>query len=260
MLRKAIATDPRWPNTQARLGLMLAETGRLSEAMAYTQQATAEDVNVSWAPANAFINCGAGQTERGILDIRSFMRLFPESQYAGTLAVTCFLDAGRWADAGKTLDSVPRTWIVKRDEAHAFLKAAQFHQPGDVAEARRLALAEAEDGPNVSDSIDVLSNLGFVDEAFTVAKKFDPETSHEPSSFLFYPITAPLRRDPRFIALAARIGLVRYWKESGHWPDFCLDPALPYDCKVEAARLTGAATPADATGSPPPSPGALPKR
>jgi hypothetical protein len=37
--------------------------------------------------------------------------------------------------------------------------------------------------------------------------------------------------------LAARLGLVDYWRSSGHWPDFCADPGLPYDCKAEAARL-----------------------
>ena len=24
---------------------------------------------------------------------------------------------------------------------------------------------------------------------------------------------------------------------AGHWPDFCSEPDLPYDCKAEAAKL-----------------------
>jgi len=43
-------------------------------------------------------------------------------------------------------------------------------------------------------------------------------------------------RDPRFIELAMRIGLVDYRQSSGHWPDFCADPKLPYDCRAEARR------------------------
>ncbi len=39
------------------------------------------------------------------------------------------------------------------------------------------------------------------------------------------------------MALAARIGLVDYWRSTGEWPDFCFDPRLPYDCKAEAAKL-----------------------
>ena len=27
-----------------------------------------------------------------------------------------------------------------------------------------------------------------------------------------------------------------YWQSSGHWPDFCTDATLPYDCRTEATR------------------------
>jgi hypothetical protein len=57
---------------------------------------------------------------------------------------------------------------------------------------------------------------------------------------LFTPSAAPLRRDRRFMALANRLGLVDYWRASGHWPDFCAEPGLPYDCKAEAAKLARA--------------------
>jgi hypothetical protein len=57
-------------------------------------------------------------------------------------------------------------------------------------------------------SLIVLSTLGDVDFAFTVA---------------------------RFMPLARDIGLVDYWRNCGHWPDFCATAA--YDGKKEAARL-----------------------
>jgi hypothetical protein len=43
-----------------------------------------------------------------------------------------------------------------------------------------------------------------------------------------------LRRDSRFAALCARIGLVDYWTSSGHWPD-CVDE-VPYDFRAECAK------------------------
>jgi hypothetical protein len=45
-------------------------------------------------------------------------------------------------------------------------------------------------------------------------------------------------RDPRFLQLCAKLGLVRYWLESGSWPD-CAD-VVPYDFRAEARRLAGA--------------------
>jgi hypothetical protein len=49
-----------------------------------------------------------------------------------------------------------------------------------------------------------------------------------------------MRRDPRFMPLAARFGLPQYWLASGEWPDFCSEPGLPYDCKAEAGKAVAA--------------------
>lgn len=54
------------------------------------------------------------------------------------------------------------------------------------------------------------------------------------SGVWFRPAFSDLHRDPRFLLIAARFGLARYWIESGRWPDFCFDPGTPYDCKVAA--------------------------
>ena len=51
----------------------------------------------------------------------------------------------------------------------------------------------------------------------------------------FRPALSGLRHDPRFMQIAAKAGLVSYWKASGHWPDYCSEPDLPYKC-VEAAN------------------------
>jgi DNA-binding winged helix-turn-helix (wHTH) protein len=59
---------------------------------------------------------------------------------------------------------------------------------------------------------------------------------------LFWPEAAPLRRDPRFFAKMAEIGLVAEWERRGRWPDFCKDPGLRYNCQAEARRLLMATT------------------
>jgi hypothetical protein len=86
--------------------------------------------------------------------------------------------------------------------------------------------------------IQTLGVLGGVDLAFGVFAGGRP--LHDlgyATDILFRPGMASIRRDRRFIALAAKIGLVGYWRESGAWPDFCLDPQLPYDCSAEADKL-----------------------
>jgi tetratricopeptide (TPR) repeat protein len=86
--------------------------------------------------------------------------------------------------------------------------------------------------------IQTLGQFGRVDQAYRL---FGPPAAMTrlsgASDVLFRPPMASIRRDRRFMTLAARIGLLRYWRDSGVWPDFCLDPGLPYNCRAEAAKL-----------------------
>ncbi len=96
----------------------------------------------------------------------------------------------------------------------------------------------------------VLADLGFPDDAFRMADQWARTrlTAFDSPQYLFFPSAGPhsdvfpaaLRSDPRFIALAAKIGLVDYWRSTGNWPDFCTEPGLPYDCKAEAAKVAAA--------------------
>lgn len=56
---------------------------------------------------------------------------------------------------------------------------------------------------------------------------------------LFRPELKTFRRDPRFMLVAKKEGLLDYWQKSGKWPDFCFEEELPYDCKAEAAKVSG---------------------
>jgi hypothetical protein len=80
-----------------------------------------------------------------------------------------------------------------------------------------------------------LGNFGRVDQAYQLLQdpKFRPLIN---TDALFRPDFAAIRADPRFMQVAARIGLVRYWQTSGYWPDFCKNEQLRYDCRAEAAK------------------------
>lgn len=58
------------------------------------------------------------------------------------------------------------------------------------------------------------------------------------SEVFFRPEFKEERRDPRFLRITHRAGLLDYWRQSGKWPDFCSEPGLPYNCKTEAAKLS----------------------
>lgn len=86
-------------------------------------------------------------------------------------------------------------------------------------------------------AVQALGEFHRTDEVFEWLGLYPPEVIAHSSYILFRPALADVRRDPRFMQVADRIGLVGYWQESGRWPDFCWEPGLPYDCRQEAARL-----------------------
>jgi hypothetical protein len=119
------------------------------------------------------------------------------------------------------------------------LVATKTRRPEAIAEARRQFLTSPARVPEALISrFQTLADLGLTDDAIHLADQWSrsPLTAFNAPKYLFQPGGERLRRDPRFIALAARLGLVDYWRATGKWPDFCAGPRLPYDCKAEAAK------------------------
>ena len=60
-----------------------------------------------------------------------------------------------------------------------------------------------------------------VDEAYDLLERWSVEKDLTEDTYVFFrPWMNNLRRDPRFVKLAKRLGLVDYWKQSGNWPVF----------------------------------------
>jgi hypothetical protein len=77
--------------------------------------------------------------------------------------------------------------------------------------------------------------MGDLDAAFRLAAQYPPGYPTTGTiSFLFEPMTAPMRKDPRFFALARRYGLLDFWKKTGRWPDFCQGARMT-ECQRAAA-------------------------
>lgn len=92
------------------------------------------------------------------------------------------------------------------------------------------------------------AGIGFATNAFAAFNRTDdffstllawprPDDIAIIAEVFFRPEFEEERRDPRFLRVAHRGGLLDYWRKSGNWPDFCFESDLPYDCKAEAAKL-----------------------
>jgi len=241
LLRKGVATDPGWPHTNGFLAQLLMETGRMRESTIYSAHAAAADLQIDWRPASAIMMCEAGLANDTIEDLKSRLAARPGDGNLTRALHSCYLTAGRYQEARAVYPPLAQAALVTETSLVDRLIAAMISRsPADRTEARRQALAlAAEPGPyHMGPAITSLAELGFLDDAFAVAARYEPGypmTGH--SSFFFSPSTAPMRRDPRFMPLMTKLGLAGFWRTTGRWPDFCADPGVPYDCKVEAARV-----------------------
>jgi hypothetical protein len=120
----------------------------------------------------------------------------------------------------------------------AALKASTSKEAAAKAGAVKAVMEAASTGSlGHGSALTLLTMLGDLDGAFAQAQLYKPVPPSAPP-YLFQPATAAMRSDPRFMQVAAKLGLVDYWRSTGKWPDFCSEPGLPYDCRAAAKTLT----------------------
>ena len=123
-------------------------------------------------------------------------------------------------------------------------------QDGDVATTRRVC--PLVQPPSFKRDLCLLAftHVGDLDDAFSMASQIFPDRIGKSSpdqdriwlddpyptdtDILTESAAAPLRRDPRFLALVRRLGMVAYWM-SGRLPDFCRPPHPEAMCRTLAS-------------------------
>jgi hypothetical protein len=219
---------------------LLDNVGRLREALTLKLVAHAAD---EWgAPktaqlARAYANMGdlaAARTwlqkgvqlwpnHSGVRRVRQYVAGFYE-QPADALAVFDSLDAQPSSDES---NAIWRTYVEARRAHSATAIAAAIEQIRAAADQGKIAREIA---------IMMIAGLGepqqAIDEANAALDHQELQTW-----FLFTPVTRNIRRDPGFVRLARRTGLIGYWRATGKLPDFCTDPASRSDCTAQLRAL-----------------------
>jgi DNA-binding winged helix-turn-helix (wHTH) protein/TolB-like protein len=237
-----VAKHPKEPlgGLYSTEGRLLDNVGRLREALTLKLVAHAAD---EWgAPktaqlARAYANMGdlaAARTwlqkgvqlwpnHSGVRRVRQYVAGFYE-QPADALAVFDSLDAQPSSDES---NAIWRTYVEARRAHSATAIAAAIEQIRAAADQGKIAREIA---------IMMIAGLGepqqAIDEANAALDHQELQTW-----FLFTPVTRNIRRDPGFVRLARRTGLIGYWRATGKLPDFCTDPASRSDCTAQLRAL-----------------------
>ena len=244
LLSRGLARAPSDAQLSLRYAQFLPEVGRLGEAITFAQRAVAHAPLVAhYAIYVPYFEAAVGDAKRARAGIDEVSRAWPDffGWWGFSLAIAEW--AGQTDEALAILNrGLAFASADEIDHSRGCILAMRSHSPRAIAAVARREEARSVVSQNgLRQAIDCLSPLGLVDTAFTLSERYQPNIyGSEGSAMFFFPPTAAMRRDPRFMKLAARIGLVDYWRSTGKWPDFCSEPGLPYDCKTEAAKLKAA--------------------
>jgi TolB-like protein len=244
LFNRALAEDPDWPHANGFLANTLRSVGRLEDAAVHYQRAAAVNPDsLDWGDMAAVGQIWIGQTDEAETAVTRLSEDWPKDDRVWASKVGLMAAEARWADVLAELShSHDHPGAIHAGELsllRATYTAMRSGAPADRAKAKDLNLSMSGDPGSAPRIIIDLALLGFLDDAFAQAERYAKSAAArgDDPAFLFWPGIGAMRRDRRFMPLAAEFGLVQYWQATGRWPDFCRDPNLPYDCKMEAARV-----------------------
>jgi DNA-binding winged helix-turn-helix (wHTH) protein/TolB-like protein/tetratricopeptide (TPR) repeat protein len=215
-------------------GTLLGNVGRLREALSYQLVAHAND---EWGPpktaklALIYANMGNLPAARGWL--QKAVQRWPN--HSGVRRVQLYV-AGFYEQPSRALALFNRLDAqASPDEKQGaiwrtYIEAKAAHSVFLTAEAIR-KIRQAADQDKISRETEVMmfAGLGEAKQAIAAAN-FALDHKQLQAWFLFTPVTRNLRQDPGFLGLAFRMGLIKYWRETGKLPDFCTDQASRSEC------------------------------
>jgi hypothetical protein len=239
VLEKGAKVDPDDGRIQMHLSDGFLSVGRMSDSVQAAQRGIQLEPGAPFTRQQYILALiYSGQFSKAKADIAAARQKWPsdsEIDYAD------FSLQFRYGDPRAALELLPR--IADSSDAdmapyRKFIAARLDPTAAKIDDAIAALEGQSLNKPAARNTVLLaLASFGRVDEVYELLedRSFQPFVQREA---LFRPDFAGVRADPRFMQVAARLGLVRYWRETGYWPDFCSRERLRYDCRAEAAKYT----------------------
>lgn len=220
---------------RAQTGLLLYEVGRIEEGIPHSQHVLEIDPFLPVGHmflARALSMAGRLQEAEAVLN-RGGERWPAHPALWGTRYSFLLFNGRPAAAAAFAMDpdslpsGMPRQAVKRRVR---IARAFETREPGLVAEVIASARAEAAADPkNAQFATAILALLGLKDDVFQILHRYYFQLERPLGRYerrytysLFAPALREVREDARFPALLDRIGLTRYWRETGTKPDYAL--------------------------------------
>lgn len=246
-IRHALDVHAGNPRLQIALAMVLLDVGRMRDAAALIVRAIAAGTP---SPVALYSRTGtlwsANQFDAADRSADEMIALYP--RHVGVWFTRCYLllFTGRADEAIAMIDSrgsrPPGIPDSDFEITRVGAVAVRSRAAADIDNAMRVHIEAAHHGSGyANNAMRFAAALGRLDDAFMLAnaiyfgRPFDPgelffteqqaayvARGNRPTDTLFEQPTAPMRRDARFEPLMQRLGIARYWQQSGSQPDYRL--------------------------------------
>jgi tetratricopeptide (TPR) repeat protein len=239
LAEKAVSLGPDNPDVLVTHAEFLSFIGRNSDAVDEARRA-AELNPLSPAYRSNLIQMltYSDQLPAAEEELRRAEQLWPGSP---TIDDARFRLHSRYGDARDALRMVQspdfrQTYPTQDIKAYllARINPTETNVESAIAAVRSSQLTE---GRKIGQLVQLLTDFGRDGEVYKMLLDLRPDQLRTMSPVFYRPNFREFRKDPRFMQLAVRAGLVDFWRKTREWPDFCNEPGLPYDCKKGAAKL-----------------------
>ena len=235
LIERATARHPDNPDLLTIRAEFFLTVGRSSEAIDAARRAVEFDPLTPGLRNNLIQTLAyAGRTEMAAEELKRAEQLWPGTL---TLRDARFRYHLRYGDPRVALNIVRSEGISQ--EFEEFLVARIDPTPANIERAiNAVEKRGTTSSKAINDLTQLLAQFGREDGAFKLIMGWQrTDQAGAMTGMLFRPTLKKFRSNPRFMRVADHLGLLAHWQHSGKWPDFCSEPDLPYDCKVEAAKL-----------------------
>ncbi|MCL6683067.1 toll/interleukin-1 receptor domain-containing protein [Sphingomonas alba] len=237
LIDRALRDNPDSSLIQGMNATFLSQVGRVKEAVEATKRAYELDpLSADTASGYIVALAYAGQLDAAREELKKAESFWPEAHPLVEARFRINLRYGDPQDALRVVRSGLNPGYAHFDSfLLARINPTQENIDHAVADAKA---AVGQSGRGAGWLFLALAQFGREDEIYRILEDH-PDMVLATKEMFFRSIFGRFRHDLRFMKLAKKQGLIEYWRSSGHWPDFCHDRDLPYDCKEVAASLAG---------------------
>lgn len=235
---KGLAVEPNNGTLTGGMAVALGQLGYVHDSIVFARRHVVV-APFSWIARGDLVMAlaNSNQLVEANQDLVDADQFFPNNKF---LAMVRFYTDARLGDPLKAMPLLSEPSIFDRlgpNDVAVWIKVLNARAtplPVKIDAAVSAIKARAAEAPDdqLLDYVADLVLLGRVDDAYAIASRMKTPWTDD----LFDHFMGPFRSDPRFMTIAAHHGLAQIWLQTNHWPDFCNDRSVTYDCRAEARR------------------------